>query len=133
MKIGDKLKKIRLLRGLKQEEMANILHVSTQAYSKLERNETKMDDQRLEQIALFLNTSPEAIKDFDESNLFVNNVSGGHDNKNQSGHTVINHFYGDESLSVLQKTVEQQTELIAALKEEIEFLRNQVEILTKST
>jgi transcriptional regulator with XRE-family HTH domain len=129
MKIGDKLKKIRLLRGLKQEEMANILHVSTQAYSKLERNETKMDDQRLEQIALFLNTSPEAIKDFDESNLFVNNVSGGHDNKNQSGHTVINHFYGDESLSVLQKTVEQQTELIAALKEEIEFLRKQVDHL----
>jgi transcriptional regulator with XRE-family HTH domain len=133
MKIGDKLKKIRLLRGLKQEEMANILHVSTQAYSKLERNETKMDDQRLQQIALFLNTSPEAIKDFDESNLFVNNVSGGHDNKNQSGHTVINHFYGDESLSILQKTVEQQTEMIAALKEEIEFLRKQVEILTKST
>lgn len=129
MKIGDKLKKIRLLRGLKQEEMANILHVSTQAYSKLERNETKMDDQRLEQIALFLNTSPEAIKDFDESNLFVNNVSGGHDNKNQSGHTVINHFYGDESLSILQKTVEQQTELIAALKEEIEFLRKQVDHL----
>jgi transcriptional regulator with XRE-family HTH domain len=129
MKIGDKLKKIRLLRGLKQEEMANILHVSTQAYSKLERNETKMDDQRLQQIALFLNTSPEAIKDFDESNLFVNNVSGGHDNKNQSGHTVINHFYGDESLSILQKTVEQQTEMIAALKEEIEFLRKQVEHL----
>jgi transcriptional regulator with XRE-family HTH domain len=129
MKIGDKLKKIRLLRGLKQEEMANILHVSTQAYSKLERNETKMDDQRLQQIALFLNTSPEAIKDFDESNLFVNNVSGGHDNKNQSGHTVINHFYGDESLSILQKTVEQQTEMIAALKEEIEFLRKQLEHL----
>jgi len=129
MKIGDKLKKIRLLKGLKQEEMANILHVSTQAYSKLERNETKMDDQRLQQIALFLNTSPEAIKDFDESNLFVNNVSGGHDNKNQSGHTVINHFYGDESLSILQKTVEQQTEMIAALKEEIEFLRKQLEHL----
>jgi uncharacterized small protein (DUF1192 family) len=88
-----------------------------------------MDDQRLQQIALFLNTSPEAIKDFDESNLFVNNVSGGHDNKNQSGHTVINHFYGDESLSILQKTVEQQTEMIAALKEEIEFLRKQLEHL----
>jgi transcriptional regulator with XRE-family HTH domain len=129
MKIGDNLKKIRLLRGLKQEEMANILHVSTQAYSKLERNETKMDDQRLKQIALFLNTSPEAIKDFDESNLFVNNVSGGHDNKNQSGHTVINHFYGDESLSILQKTIDQQTEMIAALKEEIEFLRKQLEHL----
>lgn len=129
MKIGDKLKKIRLLKGLKQEEMANILHVSTQAYSKLERNETKMDDQRLEQIASFLNTSAEAIRDFDESNLFVNNVSGGHDNKNQSGHTVINHFYGDESLSMLQKTIEQQTELIAALKEEIEFLRKQVDHL----
>ena len=118
-----------MLKGLKQEEMANVLHVSTQAYSKLERNETKMDDQRLEQIASFLNMTPEGIEYFDESSLFVNNVSGGHDNNNQTGHTVINHFYGDESLSTLQKTIEQQTELIAALKQEIEFLRKQIEHL----
>jgi cell division protein FtsB len=58
-------------------------------------------------------------------------VSGGHDNKNQTGHTVINHFYGDESLSILQNTIEQQTELINALREEIDFLRKQIENLTK--
>ncbi len=134
MKIGEKIKKIRDLKGMKQEEMASLLNLSTQAYSKIERNETKMDDERLEQIAGILGVTPEEIKNFNEKNIFVNNLNG-YENSNQStgpGHTVINHFYGNESHSILQKTIEQQTELIAVLKTEINFLRKQVENLTKS-
>ena len=43
MKIGDKLKRIRDIKGLKQEEVAALLKITPQAYSKVERNETKLD------------------------------------------------------------------------------------------
>jgi transcriptional regulator with XRE-family HTH domain len=134
MKLGDKIKKIRDLKGLKQEEMAALLNISSQAYSKLERNETKMDDDRLEQIAKILDVSTDDIKNFDDKSLFINNLNE-YDNSNQStgtGHTVINHFYGNEAVPLLQKTIEQQLELIGQQKEEITFLRKQLEAILKN-
>jgi len=129
MKVGDKIKKIRDLKGLKQDEMASLLNISTQAYSKIERNETKLDDERLEQIAKILELSPDFIKNFDENSLFINSMNEYQHSNQSSGQTVINHFYGNESNAVLQKTIEQQTELIAALKQEVDFLRKQLEKL----
>jgi transcriptional regulator with XRE-family HTH domain len=131
MKLGYKIKKIRDIKGLKQDEMASLLNISTQAYSKIERNETKMDDERLNQIAKIFGLSPDEIKNFDEKNLFINN-NNEYENSNQStGQTIINHFYGNESQAILQKTIEQQMDLINTLKNEINFLRKQVENLSK--
>jgi transcriptional regulator with XRE-family HTH domain len=89
MKLGYKIKKIRDIKGLKQDEMASLLNISTQAYSKIERNETKMDDERLNQIAKIFGLSPDEIKNFDEKNLFINN-NNEYENSNQStGQTII--------------------------------------------
>jgi hypothetical protein len=70
-------------------------------------------------------------KNFDKKNLFKNN-NNEYKNSNQStGQTVINYFYGNESLAILQKTIEQQLELITSLKDEINFLRKQVESFSR--
>ena len=69
MKIGDKLKRIRDIKGLKQEEVAALLKITPQAYSKVERNETKLDTDRLEELAKIFKMSVEEIQQFDEKNL----------------------------------------------------------------
>jgi transcriptional regulator with XRE-family HTH domain len=129
MQLGDKIKKIRDLKGLKQDEVAAKLNISTQAYSKIERNETKVDSERLEQLANIFGISADDIQKFDDRNLFVNNLKE-FETANNTGYTVNNYYYGNDQLvSQLEKTIEQQKEMLQHQKEEILYLRKQLEIL----
>ena len=130
MQLGDKIKKIRDLKGLKQDEVAAKLNISTQAYSKIERNETKVDSERLEQLANIFGISADDIQKFDDRNLFVNNLKEFETANNNTGYTVNNYYYGNDQLvSQLEKTIEQQKEMLQQQKEEILYLRKQLEIL----
>jgi transcriptional regulator with XRE-family HTH domain len=51
MKIGEKIRMVRTTKGLSQENLAEMLGISLVAYSKIERNETEVGYNRLEQIA----------------------------------------------------------------------------------
>jgi transcriptional regulator with XRE-family HTH domain len=51
MQIGDKIRKVRELKGLKQETVANKLGMSVTAYGNLERGESGLSFERLEEIA----------------------------------------------------------------------------------
>lgn len=51
MKIGDKIRSLRLLKGYSQENIADILGISSIAYGDIERNKTDVSHSRLEQIA----------------------------------------------------------------------------------
>ena len=82
MHIGRKISRIRELRGIKQETLAQELGVSQQSISKLEQSE-HIDDERLEGIAKALGVSAEAIKHFDELtaiNIISNTFSDFKDN-----------------------------------------------------
>ena len=63
--IGRKISRIRELRGMKQEALAEALNISQQAVSKIEQSE-EIEDIKLEQIAKALEVSPETIKNFSE-------------------------------------------------------------------
>ncbi len=131
MQYGEKIKKIRDLKGLRQEEMAGLLNISPQAYSKIERNETKLDEERMEQIAKIFGISAEDIKSFDDRNLFVNNQKD-FESKQSTGlaNTVNNYYYGnDHSISIMEKIMEQQRQQLQEQKEEIIFLRKQLETI----
>lgn len=65
MTIGQKIERIRILRGVKQDSLASALGVSQQAISKLEASE-QIDDERLEKVAQALNVPVDAIKNFSE-------------------------------------------------------------------
>lgn len=51
------IKKLRKFRKITQETMAETLHLSLRAYQKIESGQTKLDMDRLEQIAVILETS----------------------------------------------------------------------------
>jgi transcriptional regulator with XRE-family HTH domain len=75
IKIGKNIRKIRELKGLTQEELADKLNISQNAYSKLERDETEMTLTKLMKIAQHLNTNFLDLIGFDENKLFFNQTS----------------------------------------------------------
>lgn len=127
MKIGDKLKRIRDIKGLKQEEVAALLKITPQAYSKVERNETKLDTERLEELAKIFKMTVEEIQQFDEKNLFVNNLQESKDSLTINN---INNYYSNDQ-NMIDSLLQQHKEMIAILKEEIQFLRQQLEQYSK--
>jgi transcriptional regulator with XRE-family HTH domain len=76
--IGHKIKNIRELKNLTQEYMAEKLDISQAAYSKLEKGEIKISDEKLVQISNVLEVRPDDIKSFDSQKYFnsVSNVEG---------------------------------------------------------
>tara|TARA_R110002050_G_scaffold281956_2_gene429662 strand:- start:38558 stop:38974 length:417 start_codon:yes stop_codon:yes gene_type:complete len=76
--IGRKISRIRELRGMKQEALADALNISQQAVSKIEQS-PEVEDDKLEQIAKALNVSTETIKNFSEE-LAINYFNNFYDN-----------------------------------------------------
>lgn len=73
MKIGEKIRMVREMKGISQDAIATYLDISPQAYGKMERGETKLDiDDRLEKIANYLEVSKEQIMNFDAKTIFKN-------------------------------------------------------------
>lgn len=86
--IGRKISRIRELRGMKQETLAEAMGLSQQSISHIEKSET-LDDEKLEQVAQALGVTTAAIQNFSEEqvinyfNTFNEKVSSsnfGHNN-----------------------------------------------------
>jgi transcriptional regulator with XRE-family HTH domain len=128
MQIGSKLKRLREMKNLKQEDIAQKLNISKQAYSKIERDETKLDIDRIVDLSEILETTPEELlknegvnfnqaKECDSPNMFTGAMS-----------TINNHYYyGNEQAPLLQKTIESHLETIKRQEAEIAYLRKLVE------
>jgi transcriptional regulator with XRE-family HTH domain len=72
--IGTKIRQIRDLKGLNQENMANELGISLTGYGKIERNEVSVNYDRLLQISSILGVKVESIIGFDK-NVALNNFN----------------------------------------------------------
>ena len=76
--IGRKISRIRELRGMKQETLAEELGISQQAVSNIENSE-KVDDLKLEEIAKALGVTKEAIENFSDESV-INYFNNFYDN-----------------------------------------------------
>lgn len=76
--IGRKIKRIREIRGFKQDVIASELGINQQAVWKIEQSED-IDEETLEKIAAVLGVSAEAIKNFSEE-MLVFHIQNMHDN-----------------------------------------------------
>jgi|SRR5690606_41809810 len=108
--VGNKIRKIRELKGFTQDYMASQLEISQRAYSKLENEEIKLDWQRIQKISTILEIEPIDLVSFDDNLVFHNSTQSGKIN------TINNHF-PDE----LKKSYEDR---IKHLEEEVLFLRS---------
>lgn len=77
MHTGAKIRGIRLLKNLSQENMAEMLDMSILAYGNIERGKTNVSEERLQQIAEKLGVSTDDILSFvDKVNNFFDQCSG---------------------------------------------------------
>lgn len=75
MEIGDRIRKVRELKGLKQEYVAEKLGMSVTAYGNIERNASDLTFSKLEQIASVLEVTPQDIISIPEQ-LNIQSITG---------------------------------------------------------
>lgn len=66
--IGQKVERIRMFKGLKQEYVASRLGISQPQFSKIEQSD-KIEEQLLKQIAEILEVTPQAIENFEDEKV----------------------------------------------------------------
>jgi len=112
--IGRKISRIRELRDMKQEALAQALGTSQQTISTIENSET-IDDDRLAEIAKALGVTAEAIKSFSEENMI---------NYFNTFNESPNNYFGlnNCTFNPLDKVVELYERLVQAEKDKVEYL-----------
>lgn len=116
--IGRKISRIRELKDMKQEALAQALGTNQQTISAIENSET-IDDEKLKAIAEALGVSVEAIKNFSEEAIF--NIIGNTINNNDNASMNSNIQY-QPTFNPLDKVVELFERLIQAEKDKNEYL-----------
>jgi transcriptional regulator with XRE-family HTH domain len=118
-KTGNKIRTIRLSKGLTQEQMADLLNMSHSGYSKLERGETDMTLVRLEELAKIFQMSLIEILQFGENSTFNFNMGNiqGFGVSNSSVY-VLNKA---EDIDLLQKEVQKLKESLINLEDKLKL------------
>ena len=116
--IGNKIRKIRELRGFSQEYVAGKLHISQKQLSLLELDKIKVDLRRIEDISTILEVDPMFLLSFDENQIF--------NNCKQSGNFFYSNVYGNDISPDKLKD-----EIINVLKDEITILKKIIDLENK--
>lgn len=120
--LGTKIRKLRELKGLNQESMAEKLGISLTAYGKIERDETDISMERLEQIAKALDLTVQDVLSFDEKVLF-NFISSASACGYINSH-VTNYGFSDNERKLYEDKVKLLEEKCELLQKEIERLKS---------
>jgi transcriptional regulator with XRE-family HTH domain len=110
--IGRKISRIRELRGMKQETLAEAMGISQQSISHIENSET-VDAEKLQKVAEALGVTKEAIENFSEEAVF-NNINNFNDNSVNNG-PLNNHYCTFNPLEKLMEAVEENKKLYERL------------------
>lgn len=121
--IGQKIERIRVFRGIKQEYLALKLGVSQQTVSKIEQ-QADIEEELLNQIAEVLGVTPEVIKNFDEERVTynINNMNDIHDIeiKDNASSNFIN-----QQFNPVEKIIELYERLLESEREKLSILDRQ--------
>ena len=114
--IGRKISRIRELRDMKQEALAQALGTNQQTISIIENSET-IDDEKLQAIAEILGVTVEGIKNFSEEAVL--NIIGNTYQDNGIVNAGLNY---NCNFNPLDKVVELFERLVQAEKDKVEYL-----------
>ena len=117
-KIGGNLRKIREIKGIKQESVAKQLGITTNGYGKIERGESAINIDRLEQIANILGITAMDIMQFDESIIFnINTIS------NSAPNGIVNNYsLSAEERELLMAQIKSLNEIVERQNKMIDLL-----------
>jgi transcriptional regulator with XRE-family HTH domain len=126
--LGTNIRLIRNLKRLSQEEVAEQLNMSVQAYGKLERNETAISVERLDQLAAIFKLTPEFIKEFDTERIFVSESFNTTKNSNNSSDNKL-----IETLSLTVETLRKQLDALNLQIVELNHINKNLLEMVKNT
>ena len=116
--VGSKIRTIRTLKGFSQEYMSERLKISQTSYSDIENDKTKINLDRIHEIAAIFEMDINDLLSFDANQVFNNTF-----NENSKGFFNVKRFF-NESFENERSTYKQQIE---TLKEEIVYLRKKLD------
>ena len=128
--IGRNISKIREMRGMKQETLAELLGVSQQKVSLLE-NAEELEDTKLEPIAKALEVSVEALKNFSEDAVFniISNTFNEHSSNNNNYQCTFNPI--DKLLEAYEENKKLYERLLETEKEKSRVIEELVRKMMK--
>ncbi|KQO21568.1 transcriptional regulator [Flavobacterium sp. Leaf82] len=122
--IGRNISRIRELRGMKQEILAEAIGISQQTISSIEGSE-EIDTKRLVEIAKALGVTVEAIENFSEESVF-NFFNNFYDNSASNGQGASGPIFTfnplDKMVELYERLVLAEKELVQAEKEKVAYL-----------
>jgi len=122
MKIGDNIKEIREKeKGLKKEEVAKALGITTKAYSNIENNVSDITLNRLLEISEILGCTPEYILNYQEKATYTNHFN------NYEGNQGVNIMYqgcSSEQVKNLEEQLKNSQDGVKTLQQAIKRSRN---------
>lgn len=118
-RIGTKLRAIRQMRALSQEQMAEILKMSVSGYAKIERGESDPTLSKIEQFSEHLGLNMNELLSFGENIIFNNQQGYSNIGFGQGYHQIINQQ--DKTEIELLKTA------VLNLQKEVADLRTKIE------
>lgn len=130
MALNDKIRVLREFNGWTQEQMAELMEISTNGYARLERGESKLKMEHLEKVAqLFKIDVADLMNATDKGVLFLLSDT---ENAFGSNHN-SNYYYGNDAyiheIEKLKLIIQHKDELLAQQKNEIELLKTLVATL----
>lgn len=125
MNANEKIKIMREAHHLSQEQMAEKLHLSTDAYAKIERGERGLDVSRLEKIAsVFGIDASELLAINDKSSIcFINENSSQYQYHYYHNDNIAHHLQLKNQIEKLELQLAHKDELLAQKDKEIALLR----------
>lgn len=126
MNVNEKIKNYREQNKWSQEDMANQLQMSSSAYAKIERGETRLHLDKLQKIAQVFNIDLFELMTMDGKNIILNiNESGESNNTNYSNanETLV------KDVENLQNLLQQKDILLAEKDQRINELQQQIQTL----
>jgi len=121
MKIHEKLKIIRMFKGYSQEEMAEKLSYSLSGYTKIERGETDLSVNKLENIAELMGIDLQKLLGMNEGNVF--NVAENCTHSNLARVILLSETQCAHELEKAHLLLQERDKEIENLKQQIEQLK----------
>lgn len=125
MKTHEKIRFFRELNQWSQEYMAEQLNMKASGYAKIERNESKINTERLQQIAQIFNLNSQDLLDDGDFMVYINSGNNS-SNTNNRYNGNIQLSYEIEKLNLI---IQHQQEIINHQQDEIKNLTSVLEIL----
>ncbi|KAB2859498.1 MAG: helix-turn-helix transcriptional regulator [Flavobacteriales bacterium] len=112
IEVGSNIRKIRELKGFSQDFMANQLNISQRQYSRIEKEETKLDLDKLQTISEILEVTLEQLLGFNEKFIFNHCQAAFGNNQNY-------YAYSENEKKLFEDRIKH-------LEEEVIFLRGEL-------